>query len=61
MDLNGVDVRQISVSLGGNKLTTVITRNEENAHMMLLVNHETGVVLHRKEGVTSAVFSSDGQ
>ena len=61
MDLNGVDVRQISVSLGGKKLTTVITRNEENAHMMLLVNHETGVVLQRKEGVTSAVFSSDGQ
>ena len=40
MDLDGVDVRQISVSKGSEKLATVVTRNEENKHRLSLINYE---------------------
>ena len=61
MDLDGVDVRQVSICPSDKKLATVVSRNKDNAHRMLLVNHETASVLHRKDEITSAVFSADGQ
>ena len=58
MDLGGVDVRQISVS---QNLATVVTRNDAKQYRMLLINHDTAVVVASKDEVTTAVFSADGK
>ena len=57
MDLDGVDVRQISVSKGPEKLATVVTRNAENKHRLSLINYEQANVLKTIEDITTAVFS----
>ena len=61
MNLDGVDVRQISVSSGSEKLATVVTRNADNLHRLLLVNYESGDIVASQEEITSAVFSADSK
>ena len=56
----GTDVRQVSVSGGGEPYATVVTRSATNEHSLLVINYSTGGVLHRKDEFTTAVFSPDG-
>ena len=58
MDLDGVDIRQISVAkAGGHNLATVVTRNKDNVHKLHLVDHQRAAMVKSMTGVTSAVFS----
>ena len=62
MDMNeAIDVRQVSVSPAANSnLATVVTRNSDNKHTLLLIDFEAGSVKKKQREITSAVFSSDG-
>jgi len=62
MDLGSVCVRQVCISdKCSSKVALVLTRNTDNEHSLLLVNYENAYVIKRKDGITSATFSSDGQ
>ena len=61
MNLDSVDVRQISITPGADKLATVVTRNDSNKHRLILVNYETGAIVSSQEDINSAVFSADGK
>ena len=63
MDMAGaIDVRQVSISsTGGAKLATVVTRNTDNEHSLLLINYDAGSVQKKLSNITSAVFSADGK
>ena len=63
MDMAGaIDVRQVSISSnGGAKLATVVTRNTDNEHSLLLINYDAGSVQKKLSNITSAVFSADGK
>ena len=60
MDMKAVDVRQLSISSSDATKAVLVTRSQNNEHTLLLIDYERGSVLKKMQGITSAIFSADG-